>query len=94
MLHDITALKKVDRMKSEFVSMVSHEIRSPMNSVLMQIQVLLDGLAGELTEKQRDILTRAFKKIDNLAHMTTELLEPGADRVRPDHPGARTCVYG
>ena len=74
-LHDITALKKMDRMKSEFVSMVSHEIRSPMNSVLMQIQVILDGLAGDLTEKQRDILTRAFNKIDNLARMTTELLD-------------------
>ncbi|MBI5590284.1 MAG: response regulator [Deltaproteobacteria bacterium] len=74
-LHDITTLKKMDRMKSEFVSMVSHEIRSPMNSVLMQIQVILDGLAGELSEKQRDILTRAFQKIENLAHMTTELLD-------------------
>jgi signal transduction histidine kinase len=74
-LHDITALKKMDKMKSEFVSMVSHEIRSPMNSVLMQIQVILDGLAGELTEKQRDILTRAHLKIENLAHMTTELLD-------------------
>ena len=34
-LHDITALKKMDQMKSDFVSLVSHEIRSPMNSVLM-----------------------------------------------------------
>jgi len=74
-LHDITALKKLDRMKSEFVSMVSHEIRSPMNSVLMQIQVILDGLAGELTEKQRNILTRAHLKIENLACMTSELLD-------------------
>ncbi|MGB5156692.1 ATP-binding response regulator [Desulfobacterium sp. N47] len=74
-LHDITALKKMDRMKSEFVSTVSHEIRSPMNSVLMQIQVILDGLAGELTEKQRDILTRAYRKVENLAQMTTELLD-------------------
>ena len=74
-LHDISALKKIDRMKSEFVSMVSHEIRSPMNSVLMQIQIVLDGLAGDLTEKQRDILTRAHLKIENLANMTTELLD-------------------
>ncbi len=74
-VHDITALKKMDRMKSDFVSMVSHEIRSPMNSVLMQIQVILDGLAGELTEKQREILTRAHLKIENLACMTTELLD-------------------
>lgn len=55
--------------------MVSHEIRNPMNSVLMQIQVLMDGLAGELTEKQREILTRAHLKIENLARMTTELLD-------------------
>ncbi|RPH49486.1 MAG: response regulator [Desulfobacteraceae bacterium] len=74
-LHDITALKKIDRMKSEFVSMVSHEIRNPMNSVLMQIHVLLAGLAGDLTEQQREILTRAHLKIENLSRMTTELLD-------------------
>ena len=37
-LHDITALKRMDQIKSEFVSMVSHEIRSPLNSVLAQMQ--------------------------------------------------------
>ncbi|MGB5987038.1 MAG: ATP-binding protein [Desulfobacterales bacterium] len=74
-LHDITALKRMDRMKSEFVSMVSHEIRGPMNSVQMQLQVVLEGLAGELTEKQRDILERAVAKIVNLGQMTTELLD-------------------
>ncbi|MCP4693153.1 MAG: response regulator, partial [Desulfobacterales bacterium] len=58
-LRDITALKKMDRMKSDFVSMVSHEIRGPMNSLQMQIKVILDGLAGEVTGKQRQILERA-----------------------------------
>ena len=74
-LHDITALKRMDRMKSQFVSTVSHEIQSPMNSVMMQLQVILDGLAGELTEKQRDILTRASQKIANLSRMASELLD-------------------
>ncbi|MFZ3046523.1 MAG: ATP-binding protein, partial [Desulfatirhabdiaceae bacterium] len=74
-LHDITALKQIDRMKSEFVSMVSHEIRSPMNSVLMQLRVVLDGLAGELTPKQKEILERASEKIDSLTQMTSELLD-------------------
>lgn len=74
-LHDITALKRMDRMKSQFVSTVSHEIQSPMNSVMMQIQVILDGLAGDLTEKQRSILTRASQKINNLARMASELLD-------------------
>jgi signal transduction histidine kinase len=74
-LNDITALKNMDRMKSDFVSMVSHELRSPMNSVLMQLQVILEGLAGDLTPKQREILERAHEKIGNLAQMTTELLD-------------------
>ncbi|MBW2612740.1 MAG: response regulator [Deltaproteobacteria bacterium] len=74
-LHDITALKKIDRMKSDFVSMVSHEIRSPMNSVLMQLKVILDGLAGEVSEKQAEILNRASKKINSLVEMASELLD-------------------
>jgi len=74
-LHDITALKKIDRMRSDFVSMVSHEIRSPMNSVLMQLKVMMDGLAGDVTEKQTEILDRASKKINSLVEMASELLD-------------------
>jgi len=74
-LHDITALKQLDQMKSDFVSLVSHEIRSPMNSLLAQIKVVLDGLAGEVTEKQKEILGRAYGKIENLIAMASELLD-------------------
>jgi two-component system phosphate regulon sensor histidine kinase PhoR len=73
--HDITALKKVDQLKSDFVSMVAHEIKSPLNSVLMQLNVVLDGLAGELTEKQEDILTRSSAKIKSLTELASELLD-------------------
>lgn len=74
-LHDITALKQMDQMKSDFVSMVSHEVRGPLNSVLMQHQVLLDELAGEITPKQRDILQRASEKISALVNLSSELLD-------------------
>jgi signal transduction histidine kinase len=73
--HDITALKIEDQTKSDFVSMVAHEIKSPLNSVLMQINVLLDGLAGELTDKQRDILARSSLKITSLTELAAELLD-------------------
>jgi two-component system phosphate regulon sensor histidine kinase PhoR len=74
-LHDITAVKKMDQMKSDFVSMVSHEIRGPLNSVLMQQKVILDGLAGDITEKQREILMRASDKITALVDLSSELLD-------------------
>lgn len=74
-LHDITAVKQMDQMKSDFVSMVSHEIRSPINSLLMQLKIVLDGLAGEVTDKQREILGRASDKMLNLNNLVTELLD-------------------
>ncbi|MBW1902009.1 MAG: response regulator [Deltaproteobacteria bacterium] len=74
-LHDITAQKKIDQLKSDFVSMVAHEIRSPMSTVLAQLKVVLDGLAGEVTQKQQEILGRSSEKIKNLAHLSSELLD-------------------
>jgi two-component system phosphate regulon sensor histidine kinase PhoR len=74
-LHDITTLKRMDQIKSEFVSMVSHEIRSPLNSVLAQIKVILDGLAGEVTPRQQEILGRASEKVKSLVCLSSELLD-------------------
>jgi PAS domain S-box-containing protein len=73
--HDITALKKMDQLKSDFVSMVAHEIKSPLNSILMQLKVVLDGLAGDLTQKQTEMLQRSADKITSLAQLASELLD-------------------
>ncbi|OQY53394.1 MAG: hybrid sensor histidine kinase/response regulator [Desulfobacteraceae bacterium 4572_89] len=72
---DITDKKHKDQLKSDFVSMVAHEIKSPLNSILMQLKVVLDGLAGELTDKQREVLTRASGKIKSLTQLSSELLD-------------------
>ncbi|MCP4020354.1 MAG: response regulator, partial [Desulfobacteraceae bacterium] len=74
-LQDITALKKIDQLKSDFVSMVAHELKSPLNSILMQLNVVLDGLAGDLTDKQQEILSRNHDKIKSLTTLTSELLD-------------------
>ncbi|HCY83673.1 MAG TPA: hybrid sensor histidine kinase/response regulator [Desulfobacteraceae bacterium] len=75
MFHDITALKKHDQIKSDFVSMVAHEIKSPLNSILMQLKVVQDGLAGDLTDKQKEILERSSLKLTSLTELATELLD-------------------
>jgi len=73
-LSDITYLKEINQHKSDFVSMVAHEIKSPMSSVLAQINVIQDGLAGNVTPKQDEILFRASEKIKGLVTLSSELL--------------------
>jgi len=74
-IDDITHLKKLDEMKSAFVSMVSHEIRSPLSTILSQIKILTDGLAGELGAKQSDILGKISLKVASLVALSNELLD-------------------
>jgi PAS domain S-box-containing protein len=73
-LSDITYLKDINQRQSDFVSMVAHEIRSPMNSVMAQMKVIQDGLAGDVTQKQSEILGRASEKINGLVSLSSELL--------------------
>jgi PAS domain S-box-containing protein len=75
LLQDVTAIKHMDQIKSNFVSMVAHEIRNPLSSVLMQLQVVLDGLAGEVSSKQMEILARVSGKVKDLVTLSSELLD-------------------
>jgi signal transduction histidine kinase len=74
---DITTLKKLDEMKSNFVQMVSHELRSPLASIKQLQAVLLDGLAGELKDRQKDLLNRSQNKIQSLLDLINDLLDVG-----------------
>jgi signal transduction histidine kinase len=74
-LEDITDFKQLDRMKSDFVNMVAHELRSPLVSMRQLNSVLLDGLAGPMEEKHRDFVSRGTKKIDTLLDLIKDLLD-------------------
>jgi len=62
-------------MKSSFVSIVAHEIRGPLSTILSQIKILTDGLAGELGAKQADILGKISRKVEGLVALSNELLD-------------------
>ncbi len=74
-LEDITAFKRLDEMKSDFVNMVAHELRSPLVSIRQQHNVILEGLAGPLQEKPADLIQRGVKKIDQLLELINDLLD-------------------
>ncbi|NQT73778.1 MAG: PAS domain S-box protein [Chloroflexi bacterium] len=50
--HDITEPKRIEQMKTDFVSMVSHQLRTPVGIIRGYIDNMLSGLTGDLTEKQ------------------------------------------
>ena len=72
---DITALKRLDQLKSEVVSMVAHEIASPLSSVLGQLQTILKGVAGELNEKQRHLISRGAARVEGIINLSKDLLD-------------------
>jgi signal transduction histidine kinase/FixJ family two-component response regulator len=74
-LQDITGLKELDEMKSDFVAMVSHELKSPVALIQQQLSVILEGLSGDLNERQARMLQRAQQRARGLFDLVNDLLD-------------------
>jgi len=74
-IEDITAFKQLDQMKTDFVNMVAHELRTPLSAIKQQNHVLLEGLCGPLGEKQQEIVCRGSSRIDALLELINDLLD-------------------
>jgi signal transduction histidine kinase len=70
-----TKLHEINELKSAFVSVVSHEMRTPMTSIRVYVENMLDGLTGAITEKQKQYLSRIQFNIDRLTRMIIDLLD-------------------
>jgi two-component system phosphate regulon sensor histidine kinase PhoR len=74
-LQDISHLKELDKMKSEFIAMVAHELRAPLAAVEQQLTVILNKMAGDITEKQEQLLGRAKERTRGLLTLIKDLLD-------------------
>ncbi len=86
-LRDMTREKELDRIKTEMISVVSHELRSPLTSIKNAVAIIFGGKAGELTEHQRSFLSMAQRNIHRLnniieRHLTLSRLETGRLAIR------------
>lgn len=71
---DITAMREVTRMKSQFISMITHELRSPLNAINGYLDLALEGIAGELNEQLHEFLQRARSGSEHLYALLEDLL--------------------
>lgn len=87
--HDITHLKELDRIKSEFVTTVSHDLRSPLTAVLGYLELI--ERAGEVNEQQGEFIHRAQLSVKQITDLVNDLLElgrveAGLDMAKEDTP--------
>jgi PAS domain S-box-containing protein len=74
-LEDVTHLRQIDRLKSEFIATASHELRTPLTSVQMGVHLLLEGALGELTESQNEVLQACRQDCERLDKLMRDLLD-------------------
>ena len=74
-LEDITHLREIDRLKSEFIATASHELRTPLTSVQMGVHLLLEGALGELTDSQTEVLQACRQDCERLDKLMRDLLD-------------------
>lgn len=74
-MQDITHLKELDQMKTEFVSTVSHDLRSPLTSIMGYAQML--KAVGPLNDKQGDFIERIMRGVNQITELINDLLDIG-----------------
>ncbi len=67
-------LKELDQSKDEFISMASHQLRTPLTSVKGYVSMVMEGDAGKLSKQQRDLLGQAFASSQRMVYLIADLL--------------------
>lgn len=73
--NNISNLKKIDRIKTDFVHTVSHDLRSPLTAILGYVELI--ERAGPVTDQQRDFIHRVENSVHNITKLVDNLVELG-----------------
>ncbi len=68
-------LQELDRLKSMFIASMSHELRTPLNSIIGFTGIILQGMAGEITEEQREQLTMVKNSANHLLSLVIDVID-------------------
>lgn len=97
-IRDITAESEIDRMKSEFIALASHQLRTPLSAINTYAHMLRDGFHGELNQGQNEFMTTILSSINRMNELINTLLsvsriESGTIEIKPSHINVSTLTY-
>jgi len=74
-INDISSMRLLDQLKSEFVAKVTHELRSPLSTIHEQLALVIQDMMGEMPDQEHHILARAKEKTQGLISLIGDLLD-------------------
>jgi PAS domain S-box-containing protein len=74
-VHDISERKAIERLKQDFVNMISHDLKTPLTSVRLTLELVLQGVYGELDNKGKNRIAVAQDSTDRLLELINQLLQ-------------------
>ena len=73
-LHNITREKRVERMKTEFVSIAAHQLRTPLSAIKWTLKMFTEGDFGKITPKQKEFMEKIYKSNERMITLVNDLL--------------------
>ncbi len=73
-IYDVTELKRLDTMRSDFIATISHEFKTPLTSIVFGADLLSGGAMGPLTQEQQEVVAALKEDGDRLNNLVSDLL--------------------
>jgi two-component system, NtrC family, sensor histidine kinase KinB len=85
-LEDVTKMKELDQLKTEFIGVAAHELRTPVASLLLSADLMLEGAVGDLSSDQQELVETQREDLTRLERLINDLLDTAKIGAKELHP--------